>query len=276
MEPNFSIDNIFYSIWKFPSGEIQIKITTLDSYDADTIYITGSILCSDHIIELLQLVEAIRCSSPSCRLVLKMPYCAYSRQDRRCNPGESLSIKVFASLINSCNFDNVITYDNHSDVATALINNCIHVPVDLLLERRIYPQIYSYLISPDAGADKKVFNVSKVTGIPVINASKIRDTTTGNITKTIVHTTYEELEDKTVLIVDDICQGGRTFEELAKALKAIEPSVIIHLYVTHGFFSSGFGRLREAGISKFITTNSVYSHNNRTNTSDVSVINILS
>ena len=40
--------------------------------------------------------------------------------------------------------------------------------------------------------------------------------------------------------MDDICDGGRTFIELAKALKVDGPRSV-WLYVTHGIFSQGFG-----------------------------------
>lgn len=259
LAPNFKLSSGEYSLIQFPSGELQVAISGI--LNSQGIRITGSILSSDHIIELLQLVEALRHRIPNIPLDLTMPYCAYSRQDRRCNPGESFSLKVFADLINSCNFYSVTTWDNHSDVSTALINNCgnIHVQhiVNTLDNESFLIENYDYLVSPDAGSNKKVFTCSKEFEIPMIRADKIRDTKTGSIIDTQVFATPEQLKDKTVIIIDDICQGGRTFEELAKAIKTIEPTCDIHLYVTHGFFNNGFNKMKEAGISKFITTNSV-------------------
>lgn len=264
MEPNFIISAGTYDVWKFPSGEVQVSIS---HPSAILQTITGSIVSSDHIMELLQLVEAIHYHSPNCEIDLVMPYCFYSRQDRRCNSGEAFSLKVFANLINSCNFIRVTTYDNHSDVSTALINNCYNNNIHDVLERTLgynNPfgiEAYKYFISPDAGANKKVQECSKHFNIPMIRADKIRDTATGVILETQVFATPEQLKGKTVLIIDDICQGGRTFEELAKAIKAIEPTCTIHLYVTHGFFSHQFGiqYMQSAGISEFITTDSVYA-----------------
>jgi ribose-phosphate pyrophosphokinase len=42
----------------------------------------------------------------------------------------------------------------------------------------------------------------------------------------------------TYVIADDICDGGRTFIELAKELRGMGAQ-IVHLYVTHGFFTKG-------------------------------------
>lgn len=268
MTPNFTTPGLPYKVWRFPSGELQVQLLTTPYGNPENRYtITGSVLSSDHLIELMQLVEAIRAHLPLIQLHLVMPYCAYSRQDRRCNPGEAFSLKVFTTLINSCNFTTVTTYDNHSDVATALINNCTNLSVSNILVRANYLDNmtlnldqYDYLISPDAGANKKVFNVSKTFNIPMIRADKTRDTETGAILETKIYTDGHSLANSTVLIIDDICQGGRTFEELAKAIKTVEPTCTIHLYVTHGFFSHQFGiqYMQSAGISKFITTNSVY------------------
>lgn len=263
LTPNFKLSVGECTLMQFPSGELQVKVKGFTNLHPDNLIgIKGSILSSDHIIELLQLVEAIRYSNPLLTDIrLTMPYCAYSRQDRICNEGESFSLKVFAQLINSCNFTEVITWDSHSEVSTALINNCRNIHVNSLIStidnEYFLVDNYNYLISPDAGANKKVFSCAQRFNIPMIRADKIRDVSTGKILDTQVFVTADQLKDKTVLIIDDICQGGRTFEELAKAIKAIEPSCNIHLYVTHGFFNNGFNAMKEAGISKFITTKSV-------------------
>ena len=46
------------------------------------------------------------------------------------------------------------------------------------------------------------------------------------------------------MIVDDTCDGGRTFIELAKVLRARNAGKI-ELYVTHGIFSKGLKELSE-------------------------------
>ena len=272
LTPNFTLSNGTYSVMKFPSGEIQVTTSGfLEMYSGTSIRISGSILTSDHLIELLQLVESIRYENPILReIAFEMPYCAYSRQDRRCNSGESFSLKVFAQLLNSCNFSSVFTWDNHSDVSTALINNCLNYSVDKLLNlhnRKLdIKTTYDFFISPDAGANKKVQACSKQFNIPMLRADKIRGTTTGCILETIIYATPEKLDYSTVLIIDDICDGGRTFTELAKAIHSISPTCVVDLYVTHGFFSKGIDPLIESGINHIYTTDSVctISHPNLT------------
>lgn len=271
LTPNFSLSTGSYSVMKFPSGEIQVTVANfIQQHKDNSLRISGSILTSDHLIELLQLVEAIRFENPLLSdISFVMPYCAYSRQDRRCNSGESFSLKVFAQLLNSCNFSSVFTWDNHSDVSTALINNCVNYSVDKLLnlhKKKLGITTYDFFVSPDAGANKKVQACSKQFNIPMLRADKIRDTAIGRILETILYATPNELLGKRVLIIDDICDGGRTFTELAKAIHLIQPDCIVELYVTHGFFSKGIDPLIESGINHIYTTDSVctISHPNLT------------
>jgi ribose-phosphate pyrophosphokinase len=57
------------------------------------------------------------------------------------------------------------------------------------------------------------------------------------------------------VIVDDICDGGRTFTEIAKAIRTQVPNARIYLVVTHGIFSAGFEEL-EKYFERIYTTNS--------------------
>ncbi len=62
------------------------------------------------------------------------------------------------------------------------------------------------------------------------------------------------MKGKYCVIVDDICDGGRTFIELAKTLKEGGAQRVV-LYVTHGIFSKGIYPL-EKYIDEVYTTNS--------------------
>ena len=87
--------------------------------------------------------------------------------------------------------------------------------------------------------------------MPVIRASKERDVTNGKITGTSIN--VESLKGLPCYIVDDICDGGRTFVELAKILKE-KNCGDIYLYVSHGIFSNGTDGLVK-NIKQICTTN---------------------
>ena len=83
-------------------------------------------------------------------------------------------------------------------------------------------------------------------------------------TSKIIRTEVPGLDDtpgsKNFVICDDICDGGRTFIEIAKAIQEVRPRSIfndkIYLCVTHGIFSAGFEEL-EKYFTAIFTTNSV-------------------
>ena len=260
MNPNFTGTMLEYRVWKFPSGELGVAITSFQRMQVTPMTIVGSVQSSDHIMELLLLVNALRVlEGDAMPIHLVMPYCAYSRQDRVCNPGESLSIKVFAQLINSCNFASVACYDNHSDVSTALIKNCTSIDLWTIFEKWGTDNLlYDYLLSPDAGANKKVFKLAQELRTPMIRADKERNLYDGTILNTDVFMpTSKPLVGSRILVVDDIAANGGTFIPIVQKLHAIDPSWTVDLYVTHGFFHSGVDKLLEAGYNRIITTNSV-------------------
>ena len=201
--------------------------------------------------------DAIYRLSPLMQMTLVLPYLPYSRQDRVANHGEALSAKVFADMINALNFKKVFTYDAHSDVSVACLNNCESYPQSMILDDLIGPdgmQGYT-LISPDAGAAKKTLKLAQhFGGLRVIQCDKTRDTTTGEITGTYVNWGYS-MTDMRLLIVDDICDGGMTFIKIVEAVQKFRP-LSVDLYTTHGIYSKGVDVLFDSGIGHLYTTDS--------------------
>ena len=98
--------------------------------------------------------------------------------------GEPLTVKVYADIINSLKLDSVTVLDPHSEVTPALINNC-HVISNHSFIKEVVNIIDKevVLISPDGGALKKIFSLSKsLGGLSVIECSKTRNTENGSLT----------------------------------------------------------------------------------------------
>lgn len=230
-------------IMKFNGGEINVTVP-YDFVDAYThIRIVSLLTSSDDVMALLLTVNAIRQIDPTIELSASLPYIPYGRQDRVCNQGEANSIQVMANLINSCNFNDVMIDDPHSDVTGALINNAIIRSQHECFSSKWSVIKRNYLdaliCSPDAGSNKKIIDICRKAGVEsFIRADKIREVLTGQITETVVYATEEEIRGKNVLIVDDICDGGMTFIKLAEKLKELGANRV-GLFVTHGIFSKG-------------------------------------
>ncbi len=169
-------------------------------------------------------------------LHLYIPYLPYARQDRINNEGEAFTLKVFCDYVNSLGFDTVYTFDNHSDVSTALLNNCINVPNFKFVREVVDLQKDKYmLVCPDAGAAKKIYKLAKSLGYTkeIIFVDKVRNTATGKIEKIEVQPIKSDTKGKTLIIVDDICSYGGTFIGTAEQLRKEYEFETLILVVSH-------------------------------------------
>lgn len=263
---NLSIEKDFV----FPGGELGIKLSESRAfkYDDGNVLITARIDSPDGSFKLALIKDAVEnlFNSPiyhtadaKPKIDLFLPYVPYGRQDRVCDGGEANSLKVFGAFINSLGFRSVTIVDPHSEVTPTVLNN-----VRVITQANVINAFADFrnfcldpavvFVSPDAGANKKTAQIAKYfnkTGF--IRADKNRELSTGKILETIVYA--DDLSGKTVVCCDDICDGGRTFIELAKALKDKKAKSVV-LYVTHGIFSKGLDIIFENGIDKIYTTNS--------------------
>ena len=240
---------------KFPGGELHLTDEWLEKYGDEQDTILCRITSSDDIIKLCLFVDAFRREMGKPLDTLVLPYIPYARQDRVPNAGEALSIKVFCNIINNLNFKEVIVFDPHSDVSTALLDNVKVIPQWVIFPDKIKEHVD--LISPDAGALKKIYklqsfikHLNNQIDVNLRTATKHRDTQTGWITDT---TLDGEPKHKTAVVVDDICDGGGTFIALGKVLKQQYEKTI--LMVTHGIFSKGLDELTQY-YDEIVCTNS--------------------
>lgn len=250
---------VSYESFTFSGGEEHVRFNPTDFSKAVKIEIHTRLTNSSKLMQLMIAVDALkRLSNENTPIELVAPYFPYARQDRVCVEGEALGAAVMANFINTLGLTKVTIWDAHSDVSPALLHRVANVPQISLLERceSLCKKLITgelTLISPDAGASKKTLKIAeRFKGEPeVIQAQKLRNLKTGEIVKTDI---IGDVKGKKLLIADDICDGGRTFIELAKALKDKGASEI-SLFVTHGIFSKGL-EVFEGLIDVIYTTDS--------------------
>lgn len=243
-------NEILYEQFHFSGGEPHIKIAP---FTPMTVTVTHRINSFNDFGLLCLAADALhRMNAVLDQLII--PYFPAARQDRVMVPGEPLSVKVYADIINQLGFSKVIILDAHSDVAPALINNCVAITNHAFI-KAVWEQIpINSLVAPDGGALKKIYKLSEsLGGISVIECSKTRDVKNGRLTGFKVYS--DDLAGEDLLVVDDICDGGATFIGLAKELK-IKKAGRLYLAVTHGIFSKGLDELGQH-FEKIFTTNSI-------------------
>lgn len=230
----------------FSGGEVHVKLTQQHS----------TLVCTDYTMNgFMSVCEHQEVLQRKFQIPVKLvyPYFPYARQDRVMVVDEPFSLKIFCNLVNSRGFESITVYDPHSDVTAALLDNCIVIP-QWEIARQTLPAEYlqeRLFISPDAGAYKKLYKLITDDSRIAIGV-KIRNDD-GSIKHTDV-LSPTPIEGRDCVIVDDICDGGRTFIELAKSLRA-KGAKSITLYVTHGIFSQGLDVLKPH-IDRVYTTNS--------------------
>lgn len=275
--------DIKYQIQKFPDGQQNIVILDKNpnktGYKTEN-YIVGtnkSYLILDHVVDVqiksrlnnwLDL-ELIVCAVASLRelgvekIHLYAPYIMGARSDRKFEIGGNRYIKdVIAPVLNSLNFESVTCIDPHSYVLENCIDNfesennvkLVQFALKDLKAFTLNGKIQKYeinnhiLVSPDDGASKKIYKLAEQIGYKgdIITCSKDRDKD-GKLSKiNVPHSQIHDNADKDIVIIDDICDGGATFINIAKFIKENYGSLFngkIYLIVTHGIFSKGFDEL---------------------------------
>ena len=276
-----------YEISRFPDGQQSLRLVE-DGYNTfNSLKENSQGITIKSRLNTFQDLEIIICATQALkevgvnRIRLYIPYCMGARSDRKFMEGGINYVKtVIAPIINLQGYEQVIILDPHSDVLEACINNfkkkdtsdLLHFAfTDYFLNKGFETWDVSNfdgvrLVSPDAGALKKVFHAAEQIKYKneVIIASKHRNIETGKIDYTNVPMSVNDA-DKDVFILDDIVDGGKTFIEIAKAINEVRKlsSVVQpqhygknYLIVTHGIFSLGFESLSQY-FDGVYTTNSV-------------------
>lgn len=210
---------------------------------------------------------------------LYVPYFLGARSDRKFQAGSVNYLKqVICPIINSLNFDSVTVLDPHS--------NCLEMgleifrklsSIDLLsyaiedlyklnaTSKEDFLEFFKTsslrnsfaIIGPDKGSFDRVTEAAKALGTKnVVICDKHRDILTGKILSIDVGNLVD-LQGQDVFVLDDICDGGGTFNMLADKLRLLNPGKM-YLVVTHGIFSAGYNVLLDK-FDGIYCTNSVHN-----------------
>lgn len=253
------VKEVPYTSLNFAGGEVHVNVDTSEiPRNADVAFtVYENIISHLDFMRALMFCSALREASRSLhttrevRIRLYTPYFPYARQDRVCAPGDANSFVVAAKVLTEA-FDEVVCWDVHNP--RKIVGEVLSVPAYQLIKELdiIAPEV---VVIPDEGAEdraREVASALKVTQL--VHFKKDRDPKTGDITgfsfkdgqkEKLVTFLMGRMIPPRLLVVDDICDGGRTFIELAKLIQQ-EVGLdrkSLELYVTHGIFSRGFEHL---------------------------------
>ena len=223
------------NVGRFSDGEVTVEIQ--ENVRGKDVFIIQSTCAptNDNLMELIVLSDALRRASAS-RITAVIPYFGYARQDRRPRSARvPITAKVVADLMSNIGIDRVLTVDLHADQ----IQGFFSVPVDnvygspVLLDD-IVDQEYenSMIVSPDVGGVVRARAVAKQLDCDLAIIDKRRERANESQVMNIIG----DVEGRTCILVDDMCDTAGTLCKAAQALKDNGAARVV-AYATHAVLS---------------------------------------
>lgn len=227
------------NIEHFSDGEFSVAFE--DSVRGQSVYLFQSTCpSSDNLLELLLMIDAARRAS-AYKVIAVIPYFGWARQDRKDKPRVSIGAKLISNLIQTAGADRVITLDLHADQ----IQGFFDIPVDHLFGSSIFAEYIDKLAlenlviaSPDVGGSKRAASFAKKLSrrrkqeIPVVICYKQR-MRANQVSEIRV---LGDIQDKNVVIIDDIADTTGTLCKAAGVMKAAG-AASVRAMVSHGIMS---------------------------------------
>ena len=245
---NLEKSDIKYTLSKFPDGEVQISLEEFSH--KEQVLVKCRVTNAEDLFILMQVLDIL--DRHEVLYKINIYYLMSMRMDRVMDFSRPFTLKIVLNILKNCNAETIEILEPHSDVSSDPRLGVKLMP--LYAEKN--PSNNSWgefqLIFPDAGAEKRnEFRYDNTT----ITCSKVRDLTTGKILEIKVNNP-ENIQDKPLLILDDLCDGGGTFCGIAKAFNTLGiPKERLNIAVTHMVNSKGIENLSN-NFNKVWFTNS--------------------
>ncbi|MBQ4361620.1 MAG: ribose-phosphate pyrophosphokinase [Lachnospiraceae bacterium] len=225
----------------------------------------------DHFQNLKRVIAAI--GGKARRINVIMPFLYESRQHKRAGR-ESLDCAMALQELVALNVENIITFDAHDPrVQNAIpLSGFETIMPTYQFIKTLFEHVddlkvdadHMMAISPDEGATRRAIDLANILGLDMGMFYKRRDYSriVDGRNPIIAHEFLgSNVEDKDVIIIDDMIASGESMLEVAGQLKKRKASRIFCVS-TFGLFTKGldiFDKAYEEGlISGVITTNLVY------------------
>lgn len=250
-----------FKFWNFPGGEVGCTLVK-DLGPVTSWSITARINTPEQLMQLLSAVDVIKRhhaehrTGPAILRTLRIAYFPYARQDRR-ERDTSFILPYVVEMIDNLGFHLIEIVDPHSPVLPALFKKTtvkiisLATVLSICLGTAFFKKPKSCILAPDAGAAKRAGEVAALADLPLLQCSKTRNPVDGKLT----NLTVPDVSDfDSIIVVDDICDGGGTFIKLASALGISRERLT--LIVTHGIFSGQAMQNLQATYHMLVTTDS--------------------
>jgi ribose-phosphate pyrophosphokinase len=243
------------TVTSFPDGETYVKIN--ENIRGRDVFIVQPTCppTNQNLMELLIMVDAARRASAA-RITAVIPFFGYARQDRKDQPRVPITAKLVANLLTAAGVSRVLTMDLHAQQVAGFFD----IPVDHLFAapviiRHIREKKFENLtvVSPDVGGLKMASAYAEALKAGLAIVGKRRKSATETETLNVIG----DVEDRHVILVDDLTETAGTLTNAARVLRERGATGIIAA-VSHAVLSDlAIERLNNSELGELITTNSV-------------------
>lgn len=262
-------------ISKFANGEKRIMVDKSAKRQDILLVQSFSDPVDEHIIETLLIADALERLGAR-EIELFVPWFGYSFQDKVFLPGEPLSAKVIAKIVENTCIKKVYLLDLHNVSIPGFFSiptyhlSAVEVFVNYVQQKLKLTD--AIVVSPDYGGLKRAKIFAEALGLDLANVEKRRNLRTGEVTTAKLE---GDVKDKTVLIFDDAIQSGSTTIEVSKFLKE-NGAKKVHFFATHGVFTgNALKDLAKSQVDNVVVTNSIAHEDKLTKITTLDVSPIL-
>ena len=249
-------------IRRFPDGESYVRV--LSEVGGRACVLVATLDRPDDKILPLSFLATTSRELGASRVTLVAPYLAYMRQDRRFQPGESVTSACFARFLSGW-IDTLVTVDPHLHRRSSLEEiykvPCTTLHAAHLIARWIKEEVEKpLLIGPDSESEQWVADVAREADAPWLVLKKVR---MGDRDVRVSVPDVERWLDRTPVLVDDIISTARTMIETVGHLvrAGLRSPVCVGVHAV--FAGSAYVDLRAAGAGQIVTCNTIPHESNR-------------
>lgn len=244
---------------RLPLGQIQVDhfadgeilVTPKETVRGRSVFVIQSTCppVTERLMEVLVCIDALRRASAR-EINVIMPYYGYARQDRKASPRQPITAKLVADLIQTAGADRVVTVDLHA----AQIQGFFNIPTDDLTAVPLLSYYFTgdefkdkdlVVVSPDHGGVVRARRMAEILNAPIAIVDKRRPRANEVEAQSVIG----DIEGKTCIVVDDICDTAGSLVAACKILKE-HGAGDIYTAITHGVFSRDALEKIEASVIK--------------------------
>jgi ribose-phosphate pyrophosphokinase len=241
---------------RFSNENLLCEVSHLALRGADVAYVqTSSSPVSEHLLETLFSLDAIRCARPA-RLTAVLPYVPYVRSDKPEAAEGPVPARLVADLIERAGAERLIAFDLHSTQLAGFFR----IPVlELSALRPLVDAVRAWqlpdlaIASPDLGGAKRAGKVAAALGAPLVLFQKQRRG------REVQSALLGEVTGRSVVIVDDEIATGATV--IAATRLALERGArSVSAVATHAVFAGdALRQLAGAGVERVLVSDTIAS-----------------